>query len=189
MPEKSDSSMTPPVTPHVARWKEFVALGALLVVCGLAAILAPLYATFATSKVLGTMMVIGGGACVYQAIRAKHWAGVNWQLLLGAAEVVGGIFIVLNPLKGAAAVTLLIGIVLVALGVSQAGLALKIRPQAGWGWLLLASVLSLLIGAALIARFPFSITESPGVMAGISLAIGGIAHIVLGLGQRAVEVA
>jgi len=166
------------------KWREFVVVGAILLVCGVAAIFAPAVANFATSTLLGTLLVIAGGACVYQAMHAKDWAGYNWQLLLGAGEVVGGIFIVINPLKGAAAVTLLVAIVLLALGVSQIGLALKIRPQPGWAWLVGAGLVSLLLGVALIARFPFSLTENPGVMAGISLVGGGFAHAMIGFSQR-----
>ena len=165
-------------------WREFVVVGAILVVCGVAAIFAPAVANFATSTLLGTLLVIAGGACVYQAMHTRNWKGYNWQLLLGAGEMVGGIFIVINPLKGAAAVTLLVAIVLLALGVSQIGLALKIRPQSGWPWLVGAGLVSLLLGVALIARFPFSLTENPGVMAGISLVGGGVAHAMIGLSQR-----
>lgn len=165
-------------------WREFVVVGAILVVCGVAAIFAPAVANFATSTLLGTLLVIAGGACVYQAMHTKDWAGYNWQLLLGAGEMVGGIFIVINPLKGAAAVTLLVAIVVIALGVSQIGLALKIKPQPGWAWLVGAGLVSLLLGIALIARFPFSLTENPGVMAGISLVGGGVAHAMIGFSQR-----
>ena len=80
--------------------------------------------------------------------------------------MVGGIFIVINPLKGAAAVTLLVAIVVIALGIPQIGMALKIRPQSGWAWLAGAGLASLLLGVALIVRFPFNLTENPGVMAG-----------------------
>jgi len=165
-------------------WWEFVIVGAILVACGVATIFAPAVANFATSTLLGTLLVIAGGACVYQAMHTKDWAGYNWQLLLGAGEMVGGIFIIINPLKGAAAVTLLIAIVVIALGVSQIGLALKIRPQAGWAWLVGAGLVSLLLGVALIARFPFSLTTNPGVMAGISLVGGGVAHAMIGISQR-----
>jgi uncharacterized membrane protein HdeD (DUF308 family) len=165
-------------------WREFVVVGATLVACGVAAMVAPAIANFATSTLLGTLLVIAGAACVYQAMHTKDWVGYNWQLLLGAGEMVGGIFIVINPLKGAGAVTLLVAIVVIALGVSQIGLALKIRPQSGWAWLVGAGLASLLLGVALITRFPFSLTENPGVMAGISLVGGGVAHAMIGLSLR-----
>ena len=167
-----------------AKWGEFFVVGAILIACGVAAIFAPVIANFATSTVLGALLLIAGGTCVYQAMHAKDWVGYNWQLLLGAGEMVGGIFIVINPLKGAAAVTLLVAIVVLALGVSQIGLALKIRPQSGWAWVAGAGLVSLALGVALIARFPFSLTENPGVMAGISLVGGGVAHAMIGVSQR-----
>ena len=80
--------------------------------------------------------------------------------------------------------TLLVAIVVIGLGVSQIGLALKIRPQPGWAWLVGAGLASLLLGIALIARFPFSLTVNPGVMAGISLVGGGVAHAMIGISQR-----
>src|SRR5215813_9328376 len=165
-------------------WWEFVIVGAILVACGVAAIFAPTVANFATSTLLGTLLVIARGACVYQAMHTKDWAGYNWQLLLGAGEMVGGIFIVINPLKGAAAVTLLVAIVVIALGVSQIGLALKIRPQSGWAWLVSAGLVSLLLGFAFFVLIASSVTENPGVMAGISLVGGGVAHAMIGFSQR-----
>lgn len=57
-------------------------------------------------------------------------------------------------------------------------------PQSGWAWLVGAGLLSLLLGVAFIARFPFNLTENPGVMAGISLVGGGIAHAMIGISQR-----
>jgi uncharacterized membrane protein HdeD (DUF308 family) len=173
-----------PVASVGGNWREFVVVGAILLACGVAAIFAPAVATFATSTLLGALLVIAGGACVYQAMHTKDWVGYNWQLLLGAGEMAGGIFIVINPLKGAAAVTLLVAIVVIALGVSQIGLALKIRPQSGWAWLVGAGLVSLYLGVALIGRFPFSLTENPGVMAGISLIGGGVAYAMIGLSQR-----
>lgn len=165
-------------------WKGFAVVGIVLLVSGIIAVLAPALATTLTTTVLGGGLAIAGAISVYQALRDSDWAGCNWQLLLGTAEVAGGIFIVVNPLKGAAAVTLAVAVSIFALGVTQVGLALKIRPQNGWDWLVIAGVISVLIGLALIVRFPFSMTESPGVMAGISLICGGIAHLVLATGRR-----
>jgi uncharacterized membrane protein HdeD (DUF308 family) len=68
--------------------------------------------------------------------------------------------------------------------VTQAGYALRLRPAKGWGWLMIASLASLLIAVSLVTRFPFSLTESPGAMAGISLMFGGLAYVMVGLGRR-----
>ena len=75
-------------------------------------------------------------------------------------------------------------IIVGGLGLTQAGLAFRVRPAPGWGWLMLARLASFLIAVALLLRFPFSITESPGVMAGMSLIFGGLAYAMVGLGRR-----
>ena len=165
-------------------WIGFVAAGIVLVACGIGAFLSPDISTIMASKVLGSMLAFAGLVCVIQAMTVKEWPGFNWQLILGAAEIVGGIFIIISPLKGAAAVTLIIAIIIGAQGISQAGLALRIRPIEGWGWLLLAGIASLLIAMALVMRFPFALADSPGGMAGIALAFGGLAYVMVGLGRR-----
>lgn len=166
------------------KWLSFVLTGALLMAFGIGAVLAPAVSNVATSTVFGLLLALAGVTCVVQALMVKETRGVNWQLLLGATEVVGGIFIMLSPLKGAAAITLILAIVIGGLGLTQAGLALRLRPSAGWGWLMLASFASLLIAVVLVLRFPFSVTEYPGVMAGISLIFGGLAYVMLGLARR-----
>lgn len=165
-------------------WTSYVMVGVALVALGIAAAMAPTVSTYAASTVFGFILSAAGAICVFQALMVKEPKGVNWKLLLGATELVGGIFIMLNPLKGAAAITLIIAIVIGGLGLTQIGLALRLRPDAGWGWLLLASLASLLIAVALVMRFPFSITEYPGAMVGISLIFGGLAYVMIGLGHR-----
>jgi uncharacterized membrane protein HdeD (DUF308 family) len=165
-------------------WLGFVLVGAALVVAGIAAMAAPYAANVAASTVFGTLLAIGGAITVGQVLFQRDWPGFSWQLILGAAEIVGGIFIVINPMKGAAAITLIIAIVVAALGISQAGLALRLRPAPGWNWLLGAALVSILVAVALVLRFPFSLVQYPGAMAGLSLVAGGLAHVMIGIGRR-----
>ena len=94
-----------------------------------------------------------------------------------------------NGPKGAAAITLIIALSVGGLGLTQAGFAFRLRPAQGWHWLMLASIASVAIAVALVARFPFKLTESPGAMAGISLICGGLAYVMVGLGRREHSVA
>ncbi len=165
-----------------SRWFEFLVLGVVLAICGVAAMLAPAYSTVAASTVLGSILTLAGAATTIQAIRARDWAGFNWQLLLGAAEIVGGILIVMTPMKGAAAIALLIAIVLVVQGLTQMAVALRTRPARGWAWLLGASIATILIGAGLVVRFPFKAVEAPGAMAGLAIALGGLGYIMIAVG-------
>jgi uncharacterized membrane protein HdeD (DUF308 family) len=165
-------------------WLSYVLLGALLAICGLAAVLAPAISTFAASTVFGVCLAAAGLFCVVQALLVKERDWFNWRLLIGAIAVLGGIVIIFSPIKGAAAITLIIALSVGGLGLTQAGFALRLRPARGWHWLMLASIASIAIAVALVARFPFKLTESPGAMAGISLIFGGLAYVMIGLGRR-----
>ncbi len=166
-----------------SHWVSFLVLGLVLLVCGAAAILAPAYSTIATSTLLGLVLAIGGAITIAQAINVRDWAGFNWQILLGAAEVVGGILIVANPLKGAAAVSLLVAIVIMTQGVVQLGLAWRVRPGPGWVGIFIAGVAAVVISIALVLRFPYASVESPGAMAGLALVFGGVAYVIMAFGN------
>jgi uncharacterized membrane protein HdeD (DUF308 family) len=166
------------------RWGSFLALGIVLAALGVTAILLPTMATMAASSVLGTVLALGGAFTLFQTWRTKGWAGAPWQLFCGAAEIVGGILIFINPYKGAGAVTLLIAIVLFVQGIGQIGLAWRIRPQVGWTWLAGAAAVSVVMGVLLVLRFPFAAMEGPGAMAGLALAAGGVAYIGMAVGLR-----
>jgi uncharacterized membrane protein HdeD (DUF308 family) len=87
-------------------------------------------------------------------------------------------------MKGAAALTLVVAIVLAAQGIGLMGCGLKMKPQGGWMVLALAGFVSLLIGIALVLRFPFNVVDQPGAMAGIALALAGTAHIMMAMARR-----
>ncbi len=151
------------------RGVRFLVIGAALVLLGLAAIMLPDASTAATGTVLGFTVTIGGIIVVFQALRDKTWRGFTWQLLFGSVEIVGGLLIIMKPLKGAAAIALLVVIVMLAQAFTQFGLALKIRPARGWWWLALASLVTALIGVGLALRFPYDMVDSPGEVAGLAM--------------------
>jgi uncharacterized membrane protein HdeD (DUF308 family) len=170
-----------------ARGRRFIAVGVALVVLGLAGVVLSEAATIATGWLLGTAVAIGGAIVVVQALRDREFKGFSWQLLFGSVEIVGGILIVMKPMKGAAAVTLLVVIVMVAQAVTQAGLAFRIWPARGWWWLLLASIATLLGASGLLLRFPYSGVDQPGEMAGIAMMIAGLAFLLMGGGWLRIE--
>jgi uncharacterized membrane protein HdeD (DUF308 family) len=165
-----------------SRGIRFLLLGLGLMACGIAAVMLPDAATIATGHLLGAIVMTGGIIVIIQTLRDKTWHGFTWQLLFGSAEVVGGALIILNPLKGAAAVTLLVAIILVMQAATQIGLALRIRPVQGWWWLLGTGLITLAIAAGLLLRFPYSRVDSPGEMAGLAMSLAGAAFVLMALG-------
>ncbi len=178
--ERREQAAAP--TASRTRGLRFLSIGAALLVLGVVAIMLPDASTAVTGAVLGTVVALGGAFVVVQALRDTNWRGFTWQLLFGSVEVVGGILIVLNPLKGAAAITLLVVIVMAAQAVTQLGLALRIRPAAGWAWLVAASGVTGLFALGLALRFPYGLVDTPGEMAGIAMGFAGVAFVMIGSG-------
>jgi uncharacterized membrane protein HdeD (DUF308 family) len=170
-------------------WGGYLMLGLALAAAGIAAMLLPDYSNYATSTILGGVLLVVGLLTVWHAFAAPEWHGFSFELLKGAAEAAGGILIILNPMKGAAALTLVVAIILVAQGLVQAGLAWRIRPQGGWRIMIASSAVSVLVGLALMLRFPFDLVEEPGAMVGVALLAGGLAYVVMAFARRTSQAA
>ena len=166
------------------KWPWFLALGVVLMICGAFAIALPVLSTLAASVVLGVVLAIGGVVKIIEALQVKEWTGCAWQLLLGAIEIVGGILIYLNPLKGALAITLLIAIVFLLQGVLQLVLAFRVRPQVGWRWLLLSGVVALCVTIAMGMKLRYTSFYTPGTIAGVALFAGGCGYVAIALSNR-----
>ena len=166
------------------RWWSFLLLGIVLSASGITAILVPAVSTTATSLVLGAVLVLVEIVKLVQAFETKQWPGFVWQLLGGGVEVVGGILIYFNPLKGAVAITLLIAIIFIVLGISQIGCALKVRGQRGWLWLLGSGLVALAMSLVLTFKFPHVREFEAGSIAGISLLCSGLAYAAIAFAVR-----
>jgi len=151
------------------------------------AVALPAVSTFAASVVLGVVLSLAGVVKMVQSLQVKEWSGFIWQELTGAVELVGGILIYFNPLKGALAITLLIALVFLVQGILQIALAIRIRKQDGWSWLLVSGVVALATSAALALKLPYTRIYTPGTIAGISLLVAGGAYIAIALTMRRVR--
>ena len=167
-----------------SKWAWFLVLGLVLLACGVTAVVLPVLSTLAASVVLGVVLALAGVVKIIEALQVKEWAGCAWQLLVGSVEVVGGILIYLNPLKGALAITLLIAVVFLVQGVLQVAMAFRLRPQPGWGWLLAAGLIALGVTASMVLKLRYTSLYTPGTIAGVALLAGGLAYMVIALSNR-----
>ena len=167
-----------------SKWVWFLVLGAVLFLGGVLAVMLPAVSTFAASLVLGLVLAAVGLVQIVQSFQVKAWTGFIWNLLIGIIQLVGGGLIYLNPLAGAIAITALIAVVFLVQGFTQIALAFSLRPQTGWGWLLVSGLIALFASAALLLKFPYTSIYTPGTIAGISLIFAGAAYIAMALTAR-----
>ncbi len=166
------------------KWKGFLGIGILLLAGGALCLFLPVFSEFAASTVFGVVLMAIGLVKIIQSLRVKSWAGFVWQELTGVVELVGGIMIYLNPLKGALAITLLIAIVVFVHGFLQIALSFKIHPTKGWYWFAVSGFIAWIASAALFLKWPLTRELASGSIAGIALLIAGFAYVAIALSTR-----
>jgi uncharacterized membrane protein HdeD (DUF308 family) len=172
------------VEPLRAKCGWIVALGVVYVLAGLIALSSVVLATVASVFVVGIMMLIAGVAEVINAFQLKSWGKFLLWIVLGLLYIVAGFVTFENPLLAAAVLTLMLGAALVVSGIMRIILAFSMKEGMPWIWVVLSGVITLLLGALILARWPVSSLYILGLFLGIDLVFAGVGWIFVGLGLK-----
>jgi uncharacterized membrane protein HdeD (DUF308 family) len=167
-----------------SKWGWILALGIVYVIAGFIALGSVVMATVASVLVVGLMMIVAGVAEIINAFQLKGWGKFLIWLLLGVLYIVAGFITFENPLFAAAILTLFLGVSLVASGIMRIVLAFSMKHEQPWIWLLLSSIITLLLGLLILARWPISSVYVLGIFLGIDLVMAGAGWIGLSLALR-----
>ena len=116
-------------------WGWLLALGILMIILGVVAMAAPVVATIAIQVMLGWLLVISGIAEGIHAFMVKEWRGFLLELLSAVLYLGVGLMLLVDLLKGALALTLILAVFLLVEGIFKIITALRVREHRGWGWL------------------------------------------------------
>lgn len=170
-------------------WCWFMLLGALLAVCGTAAIVLPPvleYTSIIVPVVLGVLLMVGGVATIISSFWAGKWSGFLLQLLVGILYLVVGLVFTENPFETALALTLFIAIVFIIVGIFRTAAAMALQfPQ--WGWALLNGVVTFLAGIIIYRSLPEGAFWVIGLLIGLELIFNGWMWIMLSLELRSLH--
>lgn len=157
-----------------------VITGVILLLCGLLAVAAPLAAGVSITILVGLLLTAGGiGQCLL-ALRAGAFGKGLLVFLIGGLTVIAGVFMLTQPLEGLEAITLFLAAYFLATGIFELIAAMQMRPTAGWGWMLLNGVVTLVLGLVIWRQFPLSGAWAVGVLFGLKLMMGGWWLVLLG---------
>src|SRR5690606_27552613 len=137
-----------------ARWGWFVALGAVLLILGLAAAAYVIGATLVSVLYVGILMLIGGAGQLIHAWRVKGWSSFAWWSLSGLLYLAAGVLAIVHPVAGAAVLTLLLGATLIGAGAFRLWVWFHNRGQPGWTWLALSGLITLAAGLLIAVGWP-----------------------------------
>ena len=162
----------------------FVVLGLIVFGAGIFALTNVLLATFVSVLMVGAMMIAGGLVEVVHSFGVKTWGGFFLWLLTGILYTVAGVLTFTNPLLASAVFTLLIAVSLIAAGLARIWAGFMQRRSSGWGWMVAAGVVTLIVGILLLLRWPINSLWVLGIFLAIDLMFQGISYIGYGFGLR-----
>lgn len=149
-------------------------LGILIATAGVMVIARPLFGGVAVTVLVGAAMFTSGLMQVVLSFRARIGGGFFGLLGAGLVMMAGGVAIFFYPLEGLAALTAILGAVLLIVGAMRVVFAIKLRALPGSGGILLNGVLAIALGVMLFARFPESSEVVIGIFLGVDLIMNGM---------------
>ena len=180
------STATHPSPAHAAGlssgWS--LALGVLLVLAGMAAMVFPVIAAVAATLYVGWFALIAGVIAIFIAIKTHAAPSFGWRLLVGVVYLALGVLLVANPLAGAVSLALFVGALLAVAGVVELVLAFRVRPHRAWGWLLANGIVSLLFAILIAIGWPLDSLVLIGYLVGFQIITCGVARVAFALSAR-----
>lgn len=169
-------------------WSWFLAWGILLLCLGFIAIGAVVMTTLISVILLGALFACGGVIIIIDSFH--FWRGKGkpfyMNLFMGLLYFAFGAILVVNPLVGAATLTLFMSALFILVGISRVIYAVTMKlPQ--WGWLFFSGVMSLVLGIMISMGWPQSSLFIIGIFVGIDLIFGGWAYIMAAIMGRSLQ--
>ena len=161
-----------------------IALGIVMILAGMIAISAPIIPGIVIVYIVAWTAIFNGGAQVAYGFRAESGGRLVLEVLLGLLYMVAGVFILMHPLGGLLALTLIIASFFLLYGVLALVLAFQVRPHPGWGWILFDAIVTIFLGALIWAHWPINSEWLVGTLVGISFIVSGVSRLMLSSAVR-----
>jgi len=156
-----------------------VALGILMVICGILAIALPLASSIGVVLVVGWLILLVGVWHLIFVFHSHSFGGVLWQLLLAVVYGFAGVYMLTHPLLGLVTLTFVIAIFLFIEAGLETALYFAIRRKTNAGWVLLDAIITLILAIMIWSQWPSSSAWVLGMLVGISLIFSGISRLSL----------
>ena len=155
-------------------------LGILAIILGVLAMLAPGLTGVSVAMMVGALAVIGGVARMVWAFKAGSLGKGILVFALGCLTLVCGLVLLANPLVTTGMLTLLLAAYLIVDGIFEIVAGFKMRPGQGFGWMIFAGVMSILLGIMIWGQYPLSGLYAIGTLIGIKLFFIGMTMVTTG---------
>ena len=158
------------------KWGWLLALGILMLVTGSIGLVQSVAMTLVTVLFFGAIITVNGTFALVQTImdREEKWRGKMVHVLLAVLYIAAGAIILVNPVAASAALTLLLGGIFLAMGITRILYGLRLR-KLGWKWVMpvVIGAVDILFAIILGISWPISGLWVIGIMVSIELLMYG----------------
>ncbi len=151
--------------------------GLAMTVLGIVAIVFPVMATLVATLLAGWVLIFSGGMTLAGAFSIHGTGPFFAGLLLGLLSLAAGVFLLFNPLAGALALTLMVGVLFLLQGAFEVLFAFEMRPHAGWVGMLLSGLVSVLMAVLIAAGWPGISVIVLGILLGVNFVSTGLGYM------------
>jgi uncharacterized membrane protein HdeD (DUF308 family) len=160
--------------------------GIVMVVLGAAAIMTPYFSSLVVEVLIGWLLTMSGVLALIATFSLRGAGPFAWSLVSASITLVAGLLLLIYPLQGLVALTVLVAVVLVITGIAQGVLAVWVRPISGWVWGGASAIVSIVLGGYIFVALPDASAVILGLMVGIDFVSTGVALVLISRGRRAV---
>ena len=167
--------------------KNSLAIGVLLAVIGLLAIMAPLFTGMTITIMVGVLLFATGIFETVFAFKQDSFGKGALKFIFGGLSIAAGIAIFASPPEGMGVLTIILIAYFFAAGILGIVVSLQVKPAEGWQWIMFNAVITILFGILVVAGWPFSGMWLIGVYVGLKILMHGVVFILTGrTGQEAI---
>ena len=156
----------------------------VLIIIGVVALALPAVTSFAVARILAWVLFFDGIIQIFYAFKSQGIGRLVWKMLIAVLYILGGLYLLANPLVKVAALTLMLAIFFIIEGMIDLFTYLSSVMDEGSHWLLVHSIVTVFLGIMIWRRWPLSSLWAVGILAGISILMNGITRLMLALALR-----
>jgi uncharacterized membrane protein HdeD (DUF308 family) len=160
-------------------------LGVAMVVVGVAAIVFPIISTLVAALLVGWVFLITGIFLLIGSFSIHGTGPFFGALLLSLLSISAGVFLLFNPLAGAVALTLMVGVIFIFQGAFELFFAFETRPHAGWVGMLISGIASIIMAVLIAAGWPAISVIVLGILLGVNFITTGFGYIFVSRSMKA----
>ena len=160
-------------------------MGIVMVILGTIGLSMEVQLTVVSVLYFGVLILFGGLVMLVDAFRAGAWKSKLWHVLIALGYCAAAIVMIVNPAVSAVWITLFLAGFFVVSGVFRLIIGFQSRGTvANWGWIVVAGLVSMVLGIIIFAEWPVSGLWVIGLFIAFELILQGFSMISIAWSSR-----